>query len=348
MSNIIEQSIINSTDPNRIEHGIVESKLRSLSLGLKPLTVGDPRYVDVHTRHCDRCDKAEAQDSKLLVCSSCRLVNYCSVACQKAHWKEGHKQVCSRITKDVEEKGKRIVHDLQKKNITYFAMIQTDDAVYALAKKHGLLSVMESMFRLEAANGIPENGGITQELITSTFKGNRESQRYTCACPDRTKEYILSSPTAWESLMGAILHVATLLTKKFDFLMRNECQMAQVHRAARDCFTTINLALIHPKVAKAIFFGGKRAGNKRTPFEAKEYALQTLAPMLQPMFRNDGEGFASPSIDHNETVQANVFRFTAFLSYWFRILVDTEHPRAFIDQMDLDQVQETMYETVVE
>ena len=73
--------------------------------------------------------------------------------------------------------------------------------------------------------------------------------------------------------MDAILHAATLLTKKFDFLLRNERQIALVvHRAARDCFTTINLALIHPKVAKANFFGGKRGGNKCTQLEANANA----------------------------------------------------------------------------
>ena len=75
---------------------------------------------------------------------------------------EGHKykQVCSHMTKDVEQKGKRIVHDLQNKNSTFFATIQTDDAVYVLVKKHGLLSVMESLFCLEAAGVIPEMGAL--------------------------------------------------------------------------------------------------------------------------------------------------------------------------------------------
>ena len=57
------------------------------------------------------------------------------------------------------------------------------------------------------------DGSITQELVTSTFKGNRESERFTCACPDRTREYVLSSPTAWESLMDAMLYIATSLQK---------------------------------------------------------------------------------------------------------------------------------------
>jgi hypothetical protein len=31
---------------------------------------------------------------KTQVCAGCRGVRYCSAACQKAHWKAGHKEVC--------------------------------------------------------------------------------------------------------------------------------------------------------------------------------------------------------------------------------------------------------------
>jgi hypothetical protein len=250
------------------------------------------------------------------------------------------------MTQEAEAQGKRIVIDLQHCDSRSFRAIQTDDAVYAAAKKHGLLSVMEQIFRLEAAGWIHNDGTITQELITSTFKGNRESERFTCACPDRMKEYISSSCTAWESLMDAILYVARSLTNFQRVWPRNECQIALVHRSARDIFVTINLALIHEKVAKAIFFGSNRSKNKRTTAEAKDYALQILAPKLQLLFRNNGEGFAPSSIDHNETVQANIFRHTAMLSYWFGKLVDSDRPRAFIETVNLTDIQETLYETL--
>ncbi|PIL27077.1 hypothetical protein GSI_10216 [Ganoderma sinense ZZ0214-1] len=45
------------------------------------------------TRSCDRCKKEEAGDVKLLLCSRCRVVLYCSSACQKSDWKT-HKPRC--------------------------------------------------------------------------------------------------------------------------------------------------------------------------------------------------------------------------------------------------------------
>ena len=38
----------------------------------------------------------KVERSKMFSCSRCGEVNYCSVACQKANWKD-HKQICSRI-----------------------------------------------------------------------------------------------------------------------------------------------------------------------------------------------------------------------------------------------------------
>lgn len=80
MNNPIDKVINDSHD--RHEASVVENTLRSLSLGLKPLTVEDPRTAQAAIRHCDGCGEPE-RDSALLVCASCRLVNYCSVQCQR-------------------------------------------------------------------------------------------------------------------------------------------------------------------------------------------------------------------------------------------------------------------------
>lgn len=69
----------------------------------------------------------------------------------------------------MERQGKNIVQDLQQDIIASFRIIQSDDAVYAVAKKHGLLGVMEQIFRREGAGDINANGAVIQELVTSTF-----------------------------------------------------------------------------------------------------------------------------------------------------------------------------------
>jgi hypothetical protein len=45
---------------------------------------------------CTRCGTPEfVAGVKLKMCGGCEAVHYCSVACQKAHWKE-HKPQCAK------------------------------------------------------------------------------------------------------------------------------------------------------------------------------------------------------------------------------------------------------------
>jgi len=99
--------------------------------------------------------------------------------------------------------------------------------------------------------------------------------------------------------MDATLFQATLMTKA-DSIWDAELG-AWRHSAARDVFATINLALLHEKVAKALFFKSKATG-KRSQEEAREYALNVMAPKLKAFFDNGGEGFASSHVDRNETI----------------------------------------------
>lgn len=46
---------------------------------------------------CASCGKVEVDDIKLKKCTACKLVKYCSVACQKDHWKQ-HKRACRKRT----------------------------------------------------------------------------------------------------------------------------------------------------------------------------------------------------------------------------------------------------------
>lgn len=54
------------------------------------------RQVEGETDHCCRCDKRRSElEGAMMRCSSCRSSQYCSKACQVAHWKE-HKKVCGQ------------------------------------------------------------------------------------------------------------------------------------------------------------------------------------------------------------------------------------------------------------
>jgi len=253
------------------------------------------------------------------------------------------------VTEADREEGKRVIDEMKEGDVSSMQTLQRSDAAYAVAKQHGLFSTMESLFRQEI-EGVPDPNrrcfSSTQEIITHIFKGNREvHERYTCACPVRMKEFIFSSPTAWDNMMDAVLHLARLLTKQ-DARWDEELGALR-HSAARDVFATINLALIHEKVAKALFYRGRATGKRSQQEEAREYALNIMAPKLKSFFNKGGEGFAPTHVGRNETIQNNVYQFTAMISYWYRTLnVDGENPNAFIDAMQLNDTQEFRYETI--
>ena len=298
---------------------------------------------------CEQCGitQEDASTPQLLQCAGCHKVCYCSRECQIKHWKSEHKKVCVKITAADREQGMKVIEEMKRGDISSVQTLQRSDAAYEVAKQNGLFSTIEKIFHNEMEGKLPEDRrqySYIQEIITMIFKGNREvHDRYTCACPVRMKEFILSSPTAWDNMMDATLYLAKILTEEDP-----KDEGAWRHRAARDVFATMNLALIHKRVAKAIFFSdGKSTTGKRSQQEARRYALDIMAPKLQTFFNNGGEGFAPSWVDTNETIQNNVNQFTAMLSYWFRMLnVDEDNPNAFIEAMELDSDQEQRFETI--
>ena len=46
---------------------------------------------DPRVETCKACDTSDARLSR---CARCEAVFYCSVECQRAHWKAGHKHEC--------------------------------------------------------------------------------------------------------------------------------------------------------------------------------------------------------------------------------------------------------------
>ena len=52
---------------------------------------------------CSNCEKNLPKKKERLLCSSCRLVIYCSSRCQKKHWKQEHKLKCKQATDSTRE-----------------------------------------------------------------------------------------------------------------------------------------------------------------------------------------------------------------------------------------------------
>ena len=43
---------------------------------------------------CGQCGRTQEEGEKFLVCGRCKVLAYCSKACQKQHWRGGHKVTC--------------------------------------------------------------------------------------------------------------------------------------------------------------------------------------------------------------------------------------------------------------
>jgi hypothetical protein len=46
---------------------------------------------------CSNCQSPEGSALKHKICSACKTRFYCSVDCQRADWKGGHKEVCKML-----------------------------------------------------------------------------------------------------------------------------------------------------------------------------------------------------------------------------------------------------------
>ena len=72
---ILEQGIIDATDPDKCDKQSVERTIRDLSIGITPLQSGDPRFSGVR---CDGCGASQdLAEKNFLQCGNCRMVSYC-------------------------------------------------------------------------------------------------------------------------------------------------------------------------------------------------------------------------------------------------------------------------------
>ena len=70
-------------EPRRNQQAMDELRRRDESLGVNPLQTGDPTNAPVPIQRCDYCHQAANEDDvKLLKCSRCLMVGYCSKDCQ--------------------------------------------------------------------------------------------------------------------------------------------------------------------------------------------------------------------------------------------------------------------------
>ena len=52
---------------------------------------------------CSTCQAPEGSTLKHKVCSACKQAFYCSGECQKVDWKQGHKERCKELKKNLKK-----------------------------------------------------------------------------------------------------------------------------------------------------------------------------------------------------------------------------------------------------
>jgi hypothetical protein len=86
------------------DQGQVDAQ-KSLATMIRESMKADPNPKEVArsdgnlTRQCAFCGvDGTTNGLKLKPCSRCKIPFYCGVECQRAHWKEGHKAICTPKT----------------------------------------------------------------------------------------------------------------------------------------------------------------------------------------------------------------------------------------------------------
>jgi len=109
------------------------------SVGVPSNNSGEAELVVLSShliKGCVNCDRPETPDQKLLSCSGCGRVRYCSKKCQLAHWPE-HKVLCklnrqaAQSAKTREPDGGRAVHEFGR-------WVQLNNPVFTVALYHAL------------------------------------------------------------------------------------------------------------------------------------------------------------------------------------------------------------------
>ena len=57
---------------------------------------------EMQPRACAHCHTVETTLGAFNKCAACRAARYCGAACQRAHWRGGHKGECARLGAEAE------------------------------------------------------------------------------------------------------------------------------------------------------------------------------------------------------------------------------------------------------
>lgn len=137
------------------------------------------------------CNKVESEEVKLRACSQCHTVSYCSVDCQRQHWRAGHKLSCgSTISNEPRAQKKKPTikttdyatnkKDMEKEwdahNKEYRKLLKETSDGNPLGKN--IVNISHTAFGMVAPGqplpeGVPKNFHLKQRAQACFFSGRR-------------------------------------------------------------------------------------------------------------------------------------------------------------------------------
>lgn len=256
--------------------------------GLDPIPV-QPKKRPASKPECSSCGAPSAAQT----CSGCLTASYCSRDCQKGHWKCGHKQQCAGLkqlcTDDTAQavaalKGTTAGHQEYAEHIK---LLDEDGTYLAAVAERGLhptiLKIWADELELRVVDGRSGTAismslalwrnrmcvSALQDILKTVVRAQRRSGQPGFGKMDggRCADLIYSRPDAWPIWLQSTLALGELVAD--EVILAEQGLHERAHRAARDSYACLTMALARIETAKAIIDSGHI-----------EWTAATLRPVL--------------------------------------------------------------------
>jgi len=301
---------------------LADAAAKATAAGIRPLQLDQGK---VPRPQCDWCSAVSRSR-----CGKCYSVCYCSRECQRQHWKVGgHKAECSTLKARVAGDAAHVLkmlwpptpaeaeeQDDANPEVAYARMrwasdnLLDNEVAFELAYQGGLNDALRSLFledtrKMEARYAADIPCSWTSLAVCSLFRAQRHSRAGTGsfgkADGERIAAYVRSHPEAWSAWLGACVELARCLFS--DAVKFNPPLVPHAHRAARDAWSFLNLALIQPEVGRSILVEGRQGA-------------ATAATLRKARVEIEGAWNEDSSTDPGGTICGNIGMVTGMVNVW--------------------------------
>jgi len=237
--------------------------------GLNPLPAGGAKAARVKPP-CDYCGLPGGNKK----CTQCLSAYYCSRKCQEGDWKHGgHKALCKNFQEDCAATAERVVGEVGAAGLRPEARVASlgdldRGGPYAAAVERGLHAALEGLLRDDASEvglRFDPNGSGRSAISCAQFVSNvllrgqrgvrvdgHEAAGFSKCDGARAAAFVASGPGCWPAWLAAAVAVGRAPLSPAT--RRAPVLHAAAHRAARDAWVGISLALARSEFARALLF----------------------------------------------------------------------------------------------